>query len=70
MSTVMPFSRLIVLERHEDMTVFFKFELIPFPTSMFKTFQMRKRHKAVRKHHLITDVPVSQRKTDNNASFR
>lgn len=55
------FSRLVVLlERCEDVTLFFKFKLTSFPTSIFKNFQMRNTNKAVLKHHLTTDIPESQ----------
>ena len=51
------FSRLIILlERQEELTPFFKFELTPFPTSLFKCFQMRKTNKAVLKHYLTSDT--------------
>ena len=54
------FSRLVILfERQEDVTPFFKFELT-FPTSLFKSFQMRKTNKAVLKHYLTSDIQESQ----------
>lgn len=59
------FSKLFVLlERCEDATPFFMFELTPFSTSVFKNFQVRKTDKALLKHHLNTDVPESQPPTD------
>ena len=55
------FSRFVILlEGQEDVTAFFKSELTPFPTSLFKSFQMRKTDKAVLKHCLTPDIQESQ----------
>lgn len=50
----------ILFERQEDVTSFFKFELTPFPNSLFKSFQMRKTNKAVLKHYLTCNIRESQ----------
>ena len=47
------FLRLVIL------MLFFQFELTPFPTSLFMSFQMRKTNKAVLKHYLTFDIQES-----------
>ena len=55
------FLRLVtLLERQEDVTPFFKFELNPFLTSLFKSFQIGKTYKAVLKHYLTSYIQGSQ----------
>ena len=45
---IIVFSRLLVLlERYEDTTPYFQYELTPFPTSLFKHSVMRKPNKSV-----------------------
>ena len=54
------FLRLVILlERQEDVTPFFKFELTPFPTALFKSFLMMKTNKAALKHYLTSDIQES-----------
>ena len=48
------FSKLVILLERQDVTPFFKFELTPFPISLFKNFQMRQTNKAVLKQYLTS----------------
>ena len=55
------FSRLIALvQREEDMTPYFDYELTPIPTSLFKDNTMRKPSKAQLAKALIDDVQLSK----------
>ena len=58
---IMLFSRLIaIVQREEDMSPYFDYELTAFPTSLFKDFFMRKSVKARLAKSLIDSVDSSE----------
>ena len=61
---ILLFSCLIaIIQREEDITPYFAYELTAFPTSLFKHYAMRKTAKAQLAKVLMSNVQPSERNT-------
>lgn len=60
-NSILPFSRMIaIVQREEDTTPYFDYELTAIPTSLFKDYAMRKTAKAQLAKALMSNVQASE----------